>query len=96
MNPFISSFRQNLSAPPAQTNSNKNIEQSTAVAALAVTSNALGANKARYNPFLAAQNSDSAGFKEMYGVNRPLDKPMFLGYRDDQAMYGGSRLFLLY
>lgn len=95
MNPFISSFRQNLT-PTAQPNNKTNIERSTAVAPLEATSSALGPNKVRYNPFMAALDSDSAGFKEMYGVNRPLDKPMFLGYRDDQAMYGGSRLFLLY
>jgi hypothetical protein len=52
-----------------------------------------GSNK---NPFLTALNNESAEFKEMYGVNRPLKQEMFLGYRDDKPMYGGSRLFLLY
>jgi hypothetical protein len=50
----------------------------------------------RYNPFLTALNTDSTDFKDVYGVNRPLAKPMFLGYRDDKALYGGSRLFILY
>jgi hypothetical protein len=50
----------------------------------------------RHNPFLAAMDTDSDAFKAMYGVNRPLEKPMFLGYRDDQPMYGGSKLFILY
>ncbi len=50
----------------------------------------------RYNPFMAAQQPDSAEYQQMYGVNRPLEKPIFLGYRDNQALYGGSRLFILY
>jgi len=49
-----------------------------------------------YNPFMAAMDRDSQQFKDMYGVNRPLAKPMFLGYRDNTALYGGSRLFILY
>lgn len=49
-----------------------------------------------YNPFMAAMNQDSADFQSAYGVNRPLPKPMFLGYRDNKALYGGSRLFILY
>lgn len=50
----------------------------------------------RYNPFLSAMNNDTEEFREMYGVNRPLSKPMFLGYKDDQAVFAGSRLFILY
>ena len=49
-----------------------------------------------YNPFMSAMSQDSAEFRSAYGVNRPLAKPMFLGYRDDKALYGGSRLFILY
>lgn len=56
----------------------------------------LSASKKRYNPFLTALNTDTAEFKEVYGVNRPLEKPMFLGYRDEKPMFGGSRLFILY
>lgn len=96
MNPFISSFGQNLPPTPLQTQPKTNIERSTALSAIVATSGALGPNKTRYNPFLAAMDSNSPGFREMYGVNRPLDQPMFLGYRDEQPMYGGSRLFLLY
>lgn len=57
-----------------------------------------GSTSARksYNPFLSALNTNSAEFKEMYGVNRPFEKPMFLGYRDNEPVYGGSRLFILY
>ncbi len=49
-----------------------------------------------YNPFMVALNRDSEGFTKEYGVNRPLGKPMFLGYKGDKALYGGSRLFILY
>ncbi len=50
----------------------------------------------RSNPFMIAMNQDSPEFREAYGVNRPLKKPMFLGYRDNKALYGGARLFILY
>ncbi len=30
------------------------------------------------------------------GVNQPLNHPMFVGYRDNKAIYAGSRLFVLY
>jgi len=59
------------------------------------TRTATGSQK-RYNPFMNAQNPDSQEYHDMYGINRPLDKPVFLGYRDNQALYGGSRLFILY
>lgn len=48
------------------------------------------------NPFMVALNPSSQEFKDSYGINRPLNKPMFLGYKDEQALYGGSRLFILY
>ena len=48
------------------------------------------------NPFLLANNSEHPMFMGTYGVNRPLAKPMFLGYKDDKPLYGGSRLFILY
>ena len=51
---------------------------------------------ARKNPFMTALNQQSPEFMESYGVNRPLKRPMFLGYRDNKALYGGSRLFILY
>jgi hypothetical protein len=50
----------------------------------------LGAN--RENPFLKASLNPAAGD---IGVNKPLDKPMFLGYKGNKALYGGSRLFIL-
>lgn len=53
-------------------------------------------SKKPVNPFLSALNTDSAEYKEAYGVNRPLAKPMFLGYRNNQPLYGGGRLFILY
>lgn len=55
-----------------------------------------GQARKRNNPFMTALNGDSPEYREMYGVNQPLNKPMFLGYRDNQALYGGSRLFILY
>ncbi len=48
------------------------------------------------NPFLAALDRDAQGFNATYGVNRPLKKAMFLGYKGEKALYGGSRLFVLY
>ena len=92
MNPFIAAFNHNVAPLAAKLS----VNQATSLAAPSEVKSALGPNKARYNPFLAALNQDSPEFREMYGVNRPLDKPMLLGYRDGQPMYGGSRLFLLY
>ncbi len=54
------------------------------------------ATQNKRNPFLSAMNTDTKEFRDVYGVNRPLNKPMFLGYRDDKALYGGSKLFILY
>jgi len=48
------------------------------------------------NPFMIALNPDNTNYQEYYGVNRPLKKPMFLGYRGNQSLYGGSKLFILY
>lgn len=50
----------------------------------------------RYNPFMVALNNDSQEFKDVYGVNKPLEKAMFLGYHDNKPIYGGNRLFILY
>lgn len=49
-----------------------------------------------HNPFMIAMNRDSQEFHNTYGVNRPLKQPMFLGYRNEKALYGGTRLFILY
>jgi hypothetical protein len=46
------------------------------------------------NPFLLAQNSTSFRYRKI-GVNEPLEKPMFLGYREEKPLYGGARLFIL-
>lgn len=86
--PFISGFTPSQAASA--------LKRALPAKAVAPLTPALGPNKKQYNPFLLAMNSDSQEFREMYGVNRPLSKPMFLGYRDNQPMYGGSRLFLLY
>jgi len=48
------------------------------------------------NPFMLAMNTDSKAFETAYGKNQPLDKPMFLGYDNNRALYGGARLFVLY
>lgn len=48
------------------------------------------------NPFMIASDTDNPQFMGYYGVNRPLKDPMFLGYRDNKALMGGSRLFILY
>jgi hypothetical protein len=47
---------------------------------------------AQGNPFMRA-NVNPEGQKT--GENNPLRSPMFLGYRDNQALYGGAKLFVL-
>ncbi|MCE3236060.1 MAG: hypothetical protein K0Q50_2240 [Vampirovibrio sp.] len=74
----------------------KPLKATTPSLAAAPVSTKFGTSQKRYNPFMTALNTDSSEFKEVYGVNRPLEKPMFLGYRDDKPMFGGSRLFILY
>jgi hypothetical protein len=56
----------------------------------AVLSKAITGN----NPFLLAQ-TDPAKQLDQLGKNLPFTKPIFLGYRDNQALYGGSKLFVL-
>ena len=56
----------------------------------AVLSKAITGN----NPFLLAQ-TDPAKQLDQLGKNLPFAKPIFLGYRDNQALYGGSQLFVL-
>lgn len=51
---------------------------------------------ANHNPFMVAMNDNSEAYRATYGINRPLKKPMFLGYRENKALYGGARLFILY
>jgi hypothetical protein len=46
------------------------------------------------NPFLLAQ-TDPAKQLDQLGKNLPFAKPIFLGYKDDKALYGGSKLFVL-
>lgn len=72
------------------------VKSTTPLSAAGPVTGGMEATKKRYNPFLAATNTETAEFKQMYGVNKPLEKPMFLGYRNEQAVFGGSRLFLLY
>lgn len=72
------------------------IRQTLPALAAAPVATGTAASKKRYNPFLTALDTDSNEFKEVYGVNRPLGKAMFLGYRDDKPIYGGERLFILY
>lgn len=47
------------------------------------------------NPFIQTSATHDTITQEA-GVNRPLRHAMFLGYRDNQAVYAGSRLFVLY
>lgn len=46
------------------------------------------------NPFLISSQANPSQNRQI-GVNKPFYKPMFLGYYDDQPLYGGSRLFVL-
>jgi hypothetical protein len=87
--PFIEKFAANIKA-------NSKAPTQQALPALPMVPVNTGTPSKRYNPFLSALNTDSSDFKDVYGVNRPLNKPMFLGYKDDKALYGGSRLFILY
>ncbi len=53
----------------------------------------------RPNPFLAPQEQPMGAnpfTKSEVGVNQPLKHPMFVGYKDNKAIYAGSRLFVLY
>lgn len=52
--------------------------------------------QAANNPFMVGANSQHPRFTEMYGKNTPLQQDIFLGYRNEKALYGGSRLFILY
>jgi hypothetical protein len=82
---------------PAQSNPFAKAVRSTlpSLAAAPITTST-GANSKRGNPFLSAMNTDSQEFKDSYGVNKPLKEAMFLGYRDDQPVFGGGKLFILY
>ena len=80
----------------SQTPLTKPVKATTPSLAAAPISPGSGSGTKRHNPFLTALNTDSKEFKDTYGVNRPLEKPMFLGYRDDQPLFGGGRLFILY
>ena len=47
------------------------------------------------NPFMTALNTNTASFTAIYGKNQPPKDPIFLGYRDDKPLMGGSKLFVL-
>ena len=64
--------------------------------AAAPITNQITSPRKQYNPFLIAQNTESPEFKGIYGVNKPLEKAMFLGYHDNKPIFGGNRLFILY
>ena len=49
----------------------------------------------RKNPFLQGQAKGAFDNPDV-GVNQPLHHPMFVGYRDNKAIFAGSRLFVLY
>lgn len=53
----------------------------------------------RPNPFLASSEQSMGAnpfTKSEVGVNQPLKSPLFVGYKDNKAIYAGSRLFVLY
>jgi hypothetical protein len=81
---------------PSQAQNRLPVAHSRPVVTAAPVSTNTSSSRKSYNPFLSALDTNSAEFKEMYGVNRPFAQPMFLGYREDEAVYGGSRLFILY
>ncbi len=51
--------------------------------------------QSRKNPFLQASGMQGVHPDEI-GVNQPLHHPMFVGYKNDKAIFAGSRLFVLY
>jgi hypothetical protein len=79
-----------------QTQNRLPVAHSRPVATAAPVGSGASSGKKPYNPFLSALDTNSPEFREMYGVNRPFAQPAFLGYRDNQPIYGGSRLFILY
>ena len=70
--------------------------QSTFLAPIQPLDTKTGQNPQQYNPFMTALKPDSHAYRETYGVNRPLDKPIFVGYHNNKALYAGSKLFILY
>jgi hypothetical protein len=96
--PGISEFL-NKTVKPGQglANSVSGLPQRQSMETQAVTSPAnywmtIGAN----NPFLIHSGPQQGGARQpKTGINQPLVRPMFLGYKDDKALYGGSRLFVL-
>ena len=82
---------------PAQNNPfAKAVKATLPSIATAPVTTSTGASAKRGNPFLTAMNTESAEFRESYGVNKPLKEAMFLGYRDEKPVFGGGRLFILY
>ncbi|MGE0199730.1 MAG: hypothetical protein AB7P76_02040 [Candidatus Melainabacteria bacterium] len=80
---------------PQQSQTAASLAPQPAVVTAVATATGNG-RQGRYNPFMTALNTESQEFQQAYGKNMPLTKPMFLGYRDNVALYGGSRLFVLY
>lgn len=74
----------------------KAVKATNASIAATPVSTAAGRNPKGYNPFMTGLNTESQAFKDNYGVNKPLKEAMFLGYRDEQPIFAGSRLFILY
>lgn len=92
--PFVLGLNQ--SSQPNQTQARLPVPKMRATSMAAPISAGVSSGKKPYNPFLSVLDTSGADFRDTYGVNRPLREPMFLGYRNDQPIYGGGRLFLLY
>lgn len=48
------------------------------------------------NPFITNQQMPGGNTEDNSpGVNRPLRRPMFMGYQNNKPIYAGSQLFVL-
>lgn len=88
-------IQQFLQTQQAVQHSVPSVQAQPVTEAVRATSALVGAN----NPFLinsfGKQGTSSGKSRNEVGVNEPLMRPMFLGYRDNKALYGGDRLFVL-
>jgi|GEM_PF-5165950 len=47
------------------------------------------------NPFMMSSDVSGKNKNRSIGKNTPLSQPMFIGYHNEQAIYGGGNLFVL-
>jgi hypothetical protein len=47
------------------------------------------------NPFMMSSDTSGINKNRQTGRNSPLSQPMFIGYHNEKAIYGGGQLFML-